>query len=1357
MFSPFDDKKMKADRFDKFTLATEIVDVMGRMTLTEIAAALDRTRAAFTRQPKAYDRETWETVFWKEVIKVYPPHMRPPRTGVIELAKSFEPQFYKLMQKDLQIPFLHLTACLHYYAYLSNLSQFIDYELSDQQAQLLIAENRSVYVDLERNAADKYHAQVKETLDELKASDQKVLTVGFVSRPDARDIKRLDSFFTVCSSESHGGVKKSKLYYRLFGVKPTGNVPLLYLPMEYLLEKWTSINLDGRAFKLFLTMPEFTWNSVMFDQTLARVRISGEHNSLSLGLGNMSRLEVLSVQNGKLLSRNRASYILGPAFADPMRNLSKLVLVNLPSAVFPENIGLLSMPRLQTFHIENVSRGRSVYVFVAQVLGASQRTLKELVLAGPDLLVPTDLSKLVIGNTVRSLTLKAISVEITSFPSVSDGLKELSDLTLSDLPQSLSDAQYRRLLALSPLELTLESLPVSNASFSEMLRSADPDRLVTLNMSNLNDVFDLDPALSGKRALKTLRITMGTRKQGQERLNVPVRKMDSLTTFVIGGVEASKLQAMLTTSTFTEWMRQRIILEKGQDPEAKRRLSFEAFPSPQKDSDPGQQQEKRDIELDGVSFEAIEATLQDMYAPFGSKGPGQFPDRLPPASLMLSPEYAMGNLLMQTWLEWDESMVAWLSNEHGEGVQMDTLMGNAEFTKRAIVKDGDVYSLEFGCKRSTQKTALGSRLAEELEKDLGLDTANDKFWSDMDSHTAPLPLRLELVCKERVIGRSSTTNAPLIDGSVHLVYPMSDLRRFTLGPAAEKQGFRGDGSGGRGERANVLYRGQSIGHLTRYYESTPSGYKFIIGFRMRLVLGQLVRMMAAEDALLLATRPVLVAVASGTPSGTGKEKDAAAEAESLAEANVSGLPEQLRAVTEGLLFPGREMPFSREELIRHRVLANVLYTTSTIATQLPFHWDEDNSQMLAAVQQEPERQMFGNWLSVAYLFSIGLSYLLETGGLGVDERAREPDLLAHFRRLLYEPVLLPVSRWCLAYSPSTGSTVSTEESLVTVASSGDRLLALLKLIRDTLLDPQSTPNDVVSVTTMLSPPVFEEGGGGADEEDDEEGNEGVMQFVQAQADFEDAINEALDNDHHASEQFETRVGKNRRIFIDATKRLADIYIEAQTDHSGGDKYLDFGRMTAFMRRAFSEASGEFDAAARAIAAIKRDLTDEVQLDLDALSPGSGSVPVSPLARLSPSPNAASPSPKVVSPASKKSKLVARDSASPADISLSPLKRSPVRVSLSPSPPPAEKGSEERQLVPQKKRSRDTRLASVIDIVSPPRARESSSSSGGGGANSSSSTAGREDPNSLPPLPSFPSRGQRGDKEDPIILTQITHC
>jgi hypothetical protein len=199
----------------------------------------------------------------------------------------------------------------------------------------------------------------------------------------------------------------------------------------------------------------------------------------------------------------------------------------------------------------------------------------------------------------------------------------------------------------------------------------------------------------------------------------------------------------------------------------------------------------------------------------------------------------------------------------------------------------------------------------------------------------------------------------------------------------------------------------------------------------------------------------------------------------------------------------------------------------------------------------------------------------------------------------------------------------------------------------------------------------------------------------------DAVNTAMDNEF-ASSGFDERVGQNRRLFITATKKLTDIYLLAQEDYSGDGKFLDYAKMAGYMRRVFSDAAGKsaFSDAKRAIAAIKRDLVDEVDIDMAALSPVAGggleSSP-SPLksAKASPgSPGLAS------SPMLKKSKLIVRDS-SPKEVAAAASARvqSPVKLLLvadspsSPRPPPP------RKEISPGKRFKDTRLAVAL---SPPR-------------------------------------------------------
>jgi hypothetical protein len=611
----------------------------------------------------------------------------------------------------------------------------------------------------------------------------------------------------------------------------------------------------------------------------------------------------------------------------------------------------------------------------------------------------------------------------------------------------------------------------------------------------------------------------------------------------------------------------------------------------------------------------------------------------------------------------------------------------------------------------------------EMKKDEVLDAANESFWNAVDSQTAPFPCRLELVCNEKVIGRSETTGAPIIDGSVHLIYPLNNGRRFSLSNARAKQLQAG---GGLSTETPFLYQGQEIGTLTRQYETTPSGYKFIVGFNLRLVIGDVVKMLVTEDALLLSTRSV------GVPLSPGKEKDAAAEAESIAEAETEGLPAQLALVSDSLLFPGREAQFVPEEIVRSRVLTNMLYTTNAIAAGKPFNWNEDDERMLSIIQQDPERLMFGNWMTVAYFFAVGLSHLLEKGGFKTFS-----DLRNHWSTALHEKLLLPVARWCLAFSPPVRvlSSISSEESLLTVEGAGDRLLALLNMIQTAVTQPKTPDDELVSIASMLSPPVF---GADDDNEDEADNDESVMQFVQAMSDFEDAVNTAMDNEF-ASSGFDQRVGQNRRLFISATKKLTDYYLLAQENYSGDGKFLDYGKMAAYMRQVFSDPVGQtaFSDARRAIGAIKRDLVDEVDIDVAALSPIAGGGLESPKSAKASPGSPGSPGSRGVSPMLKKSKLIVRDN-SPDQVAAvsAELQRRQSPVKLLTSPSSAAPPRKTREISPGK-RFKDTQL---VLALSPPR-RTVSVSTGGGGDDSPSI---EEVPVPKKPLPGL-------SRNDPIVL------
>jgi hypothetical protein len=613
-------------------------------------------------------------------------------------------------------------------------------------------------------------------------------------------------------------------------------------------------------------------------------------------------------------------------------------------------------------------------------------------------------------------------VEIVSFPRVGAGTGQLEDLVLGSLPPTLSDLQYRLLTRLSPVSMTMDNLPIDTPSFNEMMRVADPDRLASLTLINMH-VYDLSDALGNKRMLKKLAVALRPYDGPKTILNVPVKAMSRLAEFFIDKVSAEQVKTRLTGSTFSEWMRQLVIAGSSVSSASgevsgasKRKLEFDAS-SPQKTvvvavATAEKQKDREEEEDEDQAFagereevtetdiESMQAALEDMYEPFGSKGPGLYPDRMPPSALMNNPNYPLRGLLMSTWLEWDEHTVAWLVDEHGEGLSMDAVTGDALFKKTVDIEDGNPYSVTFSSNRKMkpQRSASFDSGEGELKKDEVLDAANESFWNAIDSQTTPFPCRLELVCKEKTIGRSETTGAPIIDGSVHLIYPLNNGRRFSLSNARAVQ----QTGGGLATETPFMYAGQEIGTLTRRYETTPSGYKFIVGFSLRLVIGDTVKMMVSEDALLLATRSVGVAESPSLGEGARgdkSDKDAAIEAESIAEAETEGLPAQLALVSETLLFPGREARFTPEEIVRSRVLTNMLYTTNAISTGKPFSWDEEDDRMLTIIQQDPERLMFGNWMTVAYFFTVGLSHLLTVGGFKTTA-----DLRDHWRSRLYEKV-----------------------------------------------------------------------------------------------------------------------------------------------------------------------------------------------------------------------------------------------------------------------------------------------------------------------------------------------------------------
>jgi hypothetical protein len=399
------------------------------MSPMDIAAALDRTRAKQTSRSTfvKYDDAVWKQV-WE---KVKGGGIFADRFSLIPLDSMIyfdqiaaKDDYYSaeiptldkspgaggavfLAQSVVQFPHLHLSRCLHYYAHVSNVQAYVGYQ--EDITNIMFSEelalggggggNQQETIDRMVAKARQYCEHVLAVLSSAKAPDAgKALTItGLIQRPRQTDLV-------------------DKLYYRLFGLKSVRDTfgvtrPLLYLPVEFLFHDWTSVNLDGRAFRLFLTMPEFTWVSVKHSQALSRVRVSHESHTLTLNVSTLGLLSVISVKDGPLLSRNRASYILGPVFADPMRNLNELILVNLPSAVFPQPLERdgagFSMPRLQTFHIENVSRGRSVTAFISAILSAGEATIQRVILAGPDLLVSPDMaSEMKLPTKIKSLTIK---------------------------------------------------------------------------------------------------------------------------------------------------------------------------------------------------------------------------------------------------------------------------------------------------------------------------------------------------------------------------------------------------------------------------------------------------------------------------------------------------------------------------------------------------------------------------------------------------------------------------------------------------------------------------------------------------------------------------------------------------------------------------------------------------------------------------------------------------------------------------------------------------------------------------------------------------------------------------------------
>lgn len=235
-----------AATFDKFVTGDAILDAMGRMTPSEIASALERTRASLTRKsPAAYNVTEWELVEYfvigegATIESKRTPYLSPnqfvDRSLLLPSVVPAKEYYTNFGTKRTPFPYRALSACLHYFAYLSNVFAYVRYKMSRQEEQLLTAGgNQEIEQRLTAEYVRSYHAEVDGTLAELKNAEPKVLTVGILSRTDRRNIN-------------------NKLFYRLFGEKavPGGpDVPRLYLPVQYLFHEWTSINLDGRAFKV---------------------------------------------------------------------------------------------------------------------------------------------------------------------------------------------------------------------------------------------------------------------------------------------------------------------------------------------------------------------------------------------------------------------------------------------------------------------------------------------------------------------------------------------------------------------------------------------------------------------------------------------------------------------------------------------------------------------------------------------------------------------------------------------------------------------------------------------------------------------------------------------------------------------------------------------------------------------------------------------------------------------------------------------------------------------------------------------------------------------------------------------------
>lgn len=979
------------------------------------------------------------------------------------------------------------------------------------------------------------------------------------------------------------------LFHRLFGfskkILNDGGVPAsdrLYIPAQYLFAtKWTSVNIDGHAFRLYHSMPEFARLNLSAVRLMNADKLA--HSTLLSKEANLKELSIISRKDVNAFKGTKN--LLGPRLSAPLR-LSKLELVDLPSlSRFPVPGRMLaSLKELRLSKLQNANL--DIVKFVSSLLSVPKSKLKTLALKELALSDPDMMKWCVLQDTaLDSLSLESLK-GITTLPDCR-AVPSCKTLLLSGLSVPLveyigilqlncSEVELRKLLILhnSPVE---GGAPFSSAflypELDAVLGRRDPG-LKKLVLSDFEMLVDFQQSLQGKVGLTHLSIINTGRLQG-EKISIPFKHLPALEKVVIDDPKTAYSESM-TPTTLLYWNRQMALRATGpvaaaSPPKKKQQQQQQQSPiaafSALSDGGDGvvaeggpvvrsleeMFEDREEMSVSAVSdgggeseeSEAVIAdsfnALKDMYVPFGAamkKGPNgddldrmEIPEWLPRDLETLAPGNPFKLLFSQTWHEWESEVVQWLAAPC-EGIQlrvgsdaqlMNTIVG-VQVSKKTNIVDGEPFSVTFNGVSARMTTGVqedDNQVAEE----------EDIFWSKLGR--GGFQAALQYTRKERLIGVNETTGLPIFCTELKLTYPLQP--RNNEGVAFGEELIDEDDHDEDDEEEPVdakrvrripldyvdtLSKTRfSLGRLTLYYEYANSRNPY--RFRLTIELEAAIRFFSLLN---------LVSLCAVDPKLQLKQ---VAGGEKFDEYEVAE-----NAFIERLQVPEMQASMSPNEVQRQTALHSIASVCSQIVTATPFFQDDTDSRALEMVQTENDRFLFSSYLLVMYAQTLGTRYVLSS--------IRNVELRRHVESVIYPQVLVPVSKWCVATSPAQNDPSIAAQYAVTLPLSA-RFVSMLESMRDTMANGNKDDIGFVMEQLLPSPEL---------EEDDP-----TAVFLSTKTEFDQEIDDALDAlpEKERDELYYASADSTRCL-----KRLTDVFTLAKREHSGDGQYLDLAEVSDFV-------------------------------------------------------------------------------------------------------------------------------------------------------------------------------------------------